>query len=108
MTPVFAINTRNAIPVVDRLKRVSRNINGMGRVFDEYDRFTGSGRINEALDTFFKDSSDHRKEVTRLLDGTAKVLGGVATGATRTDGGLAEGLEGRRQPRGEQPEGVRA
>jgi hypothetical protein len=88
-------------------RQVSGDLNGiriqmqeMGNTFNEYDGASGSTRVEQALDSFFADSSDARGKLDKVLERASKLLEGLAEGVEAIDRSLVAALTEDPSPAG--------
>ncbi|MCK2214917.1 hypothetical protein MF672_014145 [Actinomadura sp. ATCC 31491] len=90
MADEFGADLREAAAVARDLKSIRAALDG-GRL-GALAAHSGSAKVDEAVRTFFAESSDNRERMDRLLDRAAGLLDALVEGATRLDAGLADSL----------------
>jgi hypothetical protein len=90
MADGFGVDTAAARSVAADLTAIRSALNGFGETVA--DGSTGSPKVEGALQRFFKDSSDNRKLLDKLLDRGIGLMNGLAEGAESLDHGLADAL----------------
>ncbi|WP_088320416.1 hypothetical protein [Kineosporia sp. R_H_3] len=90
MADGFGVDTAAARSVASDLTTIRTALNGFGATVA--DGSTGSPKVEGALQRFFKDSSDNRKLLDKLLERGIGLMNGLAEGAESLDQGLAGAL----------------
>jgi hypothetical protein len=95
MAETFGVDAVAAGDASQQLKAIRATMNGLNDIFDGHRGASGSGRIEEALGTFFKESSDSREAADGLLERAAGLLEGLSRGATELDTALGDAVSGK-------------
>ena len=95
----FGANPAAAMQASRELARIRSDMGSLasgGRA--GFEGVTGSGRVEEALDHFFSESSDNRENMDKLLERSAGLLQGLAEGTTSVDRAMADALKVEKSP----------
>ncbi|TMR96385.1 hypothetical protein [Nonomuraea basaltis] len=90
MAEEFTADRQEAAIVSRDLKSIRAALDG-GKI-GALDARTGSERVDEAVRTFFEESSDNRERMNQLLERAAGLLDALVEGTGRLDASLAGSL----------------
>jgi hypothetical protein len=90
MADEFSADRREAENVARDLKSIRAAMDG-GKI-GGMDAGTGSEKVDEAVRTFFEESSDNREKMDQLLERAAGLLDALVEGTGTLDGSLAESM----------------
>ncbi|MGN9841526.1 hypothetical protein ACTMTI_25705 [Nonomuraea sp. H19] len=93
MAEEFTADRQEAASVSRDLKSIRAALDG-GKI-GALDARTGSAKVDDALRTFFEESSDNRERMNQLLERAAGLLDALVEGTGQLDGSLADSLSTR-------------
>ncbi|MEU6718843.1 hypothetical protein ABZ897_45885 [Nonomuraea sp. NPDC046802] len=93
MAEEFTANRQEAATVSRDLKSIRAALDGANA--GALDAKTGSEKVDEAVRTFFAESSDNRERMDQLLERAAGLLDALVEGTGTLDGSLADSLTTR-------------
>ena len=92
MAEAFGANLQAVRGMAQDLGDIRAELSGIAAGIGDAGAATGSAKVASALHDFVSKSSDNRKKLDKLLDNAAKMLGGLADGATQVDTSLTTAL----------------
>jgi len=98
MATGFGVDSDAARTMSQQLAQVRADMQGLDGVLEAYRGASGSARVEGALESFFKDSSDYRGAMDSLLKRASGLLQGLADGTAAVDGDLATALTDSGEP----------
>lgn len=93
MAEVFAANLTAVDELAGDLTRILSELRSLDSVFDGYDGSLGSGRVEDALNGFYNDSSEARRKIEGLVESVRDMLGSVSSGSRQVDTDLRNSFD---------------
>ena len=90
---VFGVATEAVRQASQELAQIRSDMASLASNRSGFEGVTGSNRVEDALNSFFSDSSDNREKMDKLLERSSGLLKGLAEGTASIDRAMAGALQ---------------